>query len=118
MKNRRSPLRSTETLALLFALTGLSACGSQPTPPAAEPAGPAASAPAAPEPSAAAADTPVSAPAGSGSAEPAEEVPANCNFRAKGFCFATQEEACAAVDCPPAQCQALESHPARIKCAK
>ncbi len=117
MKNRRSPFSHAETLAVLLALAALPACGSQPTPPAAEPAAPAASAAAAPEPSAAAADTPVSAPATSGSA-PAEEVPANCNFRAKGFCFATQEEACAAVDCPPAQCQALESHPARIKCAK
>jgi hypothetical protein len=104
---------------LLLALAGLAACGSQPAAPAAEPAAPATPEPAAPEPSATGPDTPVSSPAASSSAEePAAEVPANCNFRAKGFCFATQDEACAAVDCPLAQCQALESHPARIKCAK
>jgi hypothetical protein len=76
--------------------------------------------PAAPpsEPSAVPADTPVSSPAASGSAEPTEEIPKNCNFRVKGFCFAEQDEACAAADCPPGKCMVLESHPARIKCAK
>ena len=99
----------------MLVLTGLWGCGSQP----AEPAAPAAAAPAAPEPSAAAPDAPVSSPPASAAAEaPEPELPANCHFRAKGFCFATQEEACAAIDCPPAQCQALESHPARVKCAK
>jgi len=120
MRQKRTRLFSV--LGICVGLTALGAACSKPAPPPAEaPAEPASSgAPEAPpsEPSAARPDTPVSSPAASGSAEPSEEIPKNCNFRVKGFCFAEQEEACAASDCPPGKCMVLESHPARIKCAK
>ncbi len=46
----------------------------------------------------------------------AEETPKDCNFRVKGFCFKTDEEACAAAGCDAANCMILESYPARVKC--
>jgi len=107
---------------LVFGLLGALSCASKTAPPAAEPpaepaaAGASATPPG--EPSAAPPDTATSSPAASSSASEAEEIPKNCNFRVKGFCFAEQEEACAAADCPPSKCMALESHPARIKCGK
>jgi hypothetical protein len=120
MKQKQTRLISVFSISLGLAL-GAASCSKPAPPPAEAPAEPASSgAPEAPpsEPSAAPPDTPVSSPAASGSAEPSEEIPKNCNFRVKGFCFAEQEEACAASDCPPGKCMVLESHPARIKCAK
>lgn len=64
-------------------------------------------------------DTPVSSPETPSDADPADAdqvVPKDCNFRVKGFCFKTDEEACAAAGCEPARCTILESHPARVKC--
>ena len=119
-QNQSQPFFSAFVFLGVMAL-GL-ACASKPAPPPTEaPVEPAAEPSATPpaEPSAAPADTPVSSPAASGSAaEQEQELPKNCNFKVKGFCFAEQEEACAAADCPPSKCMALESHPARIKCAK
>jgi hypothetical protein len=116
---RPFPMRSAFTGLVLL---GVISCASKSAPPSAEaptpPAGAEGSKTPPAEPSAAAPDTPVSAPAASGSAAESEEIPKNCNFRVKGFCFADQDEACAASDCPPGKCMVLESHPARIKCAK
>ena len=122
MRQKRSRAFSVLSVSIGLALLGAAACASKSAPPAAEapvePAGAAASATPPSEPSAAPPDTPVSSPAASGSASEEEQIPKNCNFRVKGFCFAEQEEACAASDCPPGKCMVLESHPARIKCAK
>jgi hypothetical protein len=121
MKQNRSRPLTVACVFLGVVALGV-ACASKPAPPPAEapvePAGtePSAAPPA--EPSAPPADTPVSSPAASGSAAEQQEDPKNCNFKVKGFCFAEQEEACAAADCPPNKCMVLESHPARIKCAK
>jgi hypothetical protein len=127
---KQSRLRSFAALNVLFAVALLGpACASKPAAPIAdsansaeapvEPAGADPSATPLAEPSAAPPDTPVSSPAASSSAaEEGSELPKNCNFKVKGFCFAEQEEACAASDCPPGKCMVLESHPARIKCAK
>ena len=95
------------------------ACSSNPPPAAAEPE------PASPaEPSAAASSDESQekpgemATADPGAAEPAaDEMPKNCNFRAKGYCFATSEDACAAAGCAEGKCIVLESQPAKVKCA-
>jgi hypothetical protein len=63
------------------------------------------------------AETPVASPADDeADAGAGEETPKDCNFRVKGFCFKTDEEACAAAGCDSAKCLILESHPARVKC--
>ena len=122
MSQKRSQPFSVLSFVFGLGLLGAVSCASKSAPPAAEapvePAGPAASASPPSEPSAASPDTPVSSPAASASAAEEEEIPKNCNFRVKGFCFAEQEEACAVSDCPPGKCMVVESHPARIKCAK
>lgn len=43
------------------------------------------------------------------------EIPAGCNFRVKGECYAEQTAACAAAGCADS-CLVLESHPAQISC--
>lgn len=92
------------------------ACASGPRTDAAnaprEPGPPAAASTAAPAP-----EAPVASPAaGEADAAAIEETPKDCNFRVKGFCFKTDEEACAAAGCDSAKCMILESHPARVKC--
>jgi hypothetical protein len=109
--------RITRSLALVAAGFYLVAC-SKPAAPAAEPESP--DKPATPEaPASAAPDTPVSSPVAepAGSAPAADEIPKNCNFRVKGFCFESEQDACAAASCSAGKCMILESHPARIKCA-
>jgi hypothetical protein len=120
-QNRSRPFAAACVFLGVVALGA--ACGSKPAAPPSEapvePAGPEPAPTPPAESSATPPDTPVSSPAASSSAaEPEQELPKNCNFKVKGFCFAEQEEACAAADCPPSKCMALESHPARIKCAK
>jgi hypothetical protein len=62
-------------------------------------------------------DTPVSSPAQPESdAGQDDEMPKDCNFRVKAFCFKTDEEACAAAGCDQAHCLIMESHPARVRC--
>ncbi|HEY6559954.1 MAG TPA: hypothetical protein VI072_21870 [Polyangiaceae bacterium] len=62
-------------------------------------------------------ETPVSSPAADEpDAGDVDETPKDCNFRVKGFCFKTDEDACAAAGCDVARCMILESHPAKVKC--
>jgi hypothetical protein len=97
------------------ALLGAAACASGPRADAAN--APAEPAPHAAASSASAPETPVSTPtADEPDAGEVDETPKDCNFRVKGFCFKTDEEACAAAGCDVDRCLILESHPAQVKC--
>lgn len=42
--------------------------------------------------------------------------PANCEARVGDTCYATNAEACAAIDCPTDRCLILDSYPAQVQC--
>jgi len=126
MKNHPIEYLCARSLSLLAILSAAPACGSSAAKEAEAPAthaqreaesdSSAASAPEKEPPSATAAETTSSA-----EPKPAEgesAVVEGCMFRAKSFCFGTQEEACASIDCPAAQCMVTEGQPARVKCAE
>jgi hypothetical protein len=113
-------IRACKKSAFVFALpvllvTGAACSGSK----SAEPETP--STPAAAEPAAeleqpsSAAEAPESN-AASAEGATAAPVDADCKFRVKGFCFASEEEACNAADCQPGRCAILDGKPARVKC--
>jgi len=115
MKSRIHPLCS---LLYALSLTALSCSGSKPAAPEA-PAAPPASAAAAPAEKSASAEpaAPEASSADAGAAsEPADETPKNCNFRVKGYCFAAEEDACAAAGCSAGRCMVLDGKPAKVKC--
>jgi hypothetical protein len=106
--------------SLVYALSfaAVSCSGSKPATTETPAAAPASSA-------AAPAETPAAEPAkgetasadAGGSSEQADEIPKDCNFRVKGFCFAAEEDACAAAGCSAGRCMVLvEEKPAKIKC--